>query len=112
MYKRQLTALAAGGSTYKLKYGHRGVNQPVRDLDGTRTYITSQNHGYAVDSDTVKLGRVRFANANDGTCEGIKYKKWNCFTVQFHPEANGGPKDTEFLFDRFLNNVKAAKEAR
>ena len=51
-------------------------------------------------------------NANDGTCEGIKYKKWNCFTVQFHPEANGGPKDTEFLFDRFLNNVKAAKEAR
>ena len=109
----QLTALAAGGSTYKLKYGHRGVNQPVRDVAGVRTYITSQNHGYAVDSDTVKLGKVRFANANDGTCEGIKYKKWNCFTVQFHPEANGGPKDTEFLFDRFLNNVKAAKkEAR
>ena len=83
----QLTALAAGGSTYKLKYGHRGVNQPVRDLDGTRTYITSQNHGYAVDSDTVKLGRVRFANANDGTCEGIDYPDLRAFTVQFHPEA-------------------------
>ena len=68
----QLTALAAGGSTYKLKYGHRGVNQPVRDLNGVRTYITSQNHGYAVDGDTVKLGKVRFVNANDGTCEGTE----------------------------------------
>ena len=58
------------------------------------------------------VGQMSYFNANDGTCEGIKYKKWNCFTVQFHPEANGGPKDTEFLFDRFLNNVKAAKEAR
>ena len=102
----QLTALAAGGSTYKLKYGHRGVNQPVRDLNGVRTYITSQNHGYAVDSDTVKLGKVRFANANDGTCEGIDYPELKAFTVQFHPEACTGPKDTSFLFDRFVDLMK------
>ena len=102
----QLTALAAGGSTYKLKYGHRGVNQPVRDVEGVRTYITSQNHGYAVDSDTVKLGKVRFANANDGTCEGIDYPELRAFTVQFHPEACTGPKDTSFLFDRFVDLMK------
>ena len=88
----QLTALAAGGSTYKLKY--------------VRTYITSQNHGYAVDSDTVKLGKVRFANANDGTCEGIDYPELKAFTVQFHPEACTGPKDTSFLFDKFVELMK------
>ena len=111
----QLTALAAGAKTCKLKYGHRGANQPVTDFESGRTFITSQNHGYAVVGDELpaEMGEVAQVNANDGTCEGIKYKKWNCFTVQFHPEANGGPKDTEFLFDRFLNNVKAAKkEAR
>ena len=102
----QLTALAAGGSTYKLKYGHRGVNQPVRDVEGVRTYITSQNHGYAVDGDTVKLGKVRFVNANDGTCEGIDYPELKAFTVQFHPEACTGPKDTSFLFDRFVELMK------
>ena len=102
----QLTALAAGGTTYKLKYGHRGVNQPVRDLNGIRTYITSQNHGYAVDGDSVKQGRVSFANANDGTCEGIDYPDLRAFTVQFHPEARGGPQDTAFLFDRFVNLMK------
>ena len=105
----QLTALAAGGSTYKLKYGHRGVNQPVRDLNGVRTYITSQNHGYAVDGDTVKLGKVRFVNANDGTCEGIDYPELKAFTVQFHPEACTGPKDTTFLFDRFVELVKGGR---
>ena len=105
----QLTALAAGGSTYKLKYGHRGVNQPVRDVAGVRTYITSQNHGYAVDSDTVKLGKVRFANANDGTCEGIDYPELKAFTVQFHPEACTGPKDTSFLFDRFVDLMKGGR---
>ena len=105
----QLTALAAGGKTYKLKYGHRGVNQPVRDLGGPRTYITSQNHGYAVDGDSVARGRVSFANANDGTCEGLRYKRPNCFTTQFHPEANAGPKDTEYLFNRFIDNMAAKK---
>ena len=78
-------------------------------LDGTRTYITSQNHGYAVDSDTVKLGRVRFANANDGTCEGIDYPDLRAFTVQFHPEACTGPKDTSFLFDRFVDLMKGGR---
>ena len=105
----QLTALAAGGSTYKLKYGHRGVNQPVRDLNGVRTYITSQNHGYAVDGDTVKLGKVRFVNANDGTCEGIDYPELKAFTVQFHPEACTGPKDTSFLYDQFVELMKGGR---
>ena len=105
----QLTALAAGGSTYKLKYGHRGVNQPVRDLSGPRTYITSQNHGYAVDGDSVKIGRVSFANANDGTCEGMDYPGLRAFTVQFHPEARGGPRDTAFLFDRFITLMEGGE---
>lgn len=97
----QLTALAAGGSTYKLKFGHRGVNQPVKEVMGERTYITSQNHGYAV-AEGVPGGRVSFANANDGTCEGIDYPEKRAFTVQFHPEACAGPHDTSFLFDRFI----------
>ena len=102
----QLTALAVGGRTYKLKYGHRGVNQPVRDLNGVRTYITSQNHGYAVDAGSVPVGRASFANANDGTCEGMDYPELRAFTVQFHPEACTGPKDTGFLFDRFVDLMK------
>ena len=102
----QLTALAAGGKTYKLKYGHRGVNQPVRDVNGVRTFITSQNHGYAVDSDSIRTGKLSFANANDGTCEGIDYPDLRAFTVQFHPEACTGPKDTSFLFDRFVELMK------
>lgn len=102
----QLAALAAGGATYKLKYGHRGVNQPVRDLGGVRTYITSQNHGYAVAGDSVKMGRVSFVNANDMTCEGMDYPRLRAFTVQFHPEARGGPHDTAFLFDRFVDLMK------
>lgn len=102
----QLAALAAGGATYKLKYGHRGVNQPVRDLSGPRTYITSQNHGYAVAGDSVKCGRVSFVNANDLTCEGMDYPGLRAFTVQFHPEARGGPRDTAFLFDRFVELMK------
>ena len=102
----QLTALAAGGKTYKLKYGHRGVNQPVRDVNGVRTFITSQNHGYAVDSDSIQTGRLSFANANDGTCEGIDYPDLKAFTVQFHPEACTGPKDTSFLFERFVELMK------
>jgi carbamoyl-phosphate synthase small subunit len=105
----QLTALAVGGQTYKLKYGHRGVNQPVRDLQGPRTYITSQNHGYAVDSDTVRCGAVRYVNANDLTCEGIDYPAQRAFTVQFHPEACSGPRDTSFLFDRFAALMKEGK---
>ena len=105
----QLTALAAGGRTYKLKFGHRGVNQPVREVNGSRTFITSQNHGYAVDSDTIQDGQISYVNANDGTCEGIDYPSLRAFTVQFHPEACGGPKDTAFLFDRFLSLMEGGK---
>ena len=107
----QLTALAAGAKTCKLKYGHRGANQPVTSPAKQRTFITSQNHGYAVMADTLpeSVGQMSYFNANDGTCEGVDYLKWNCFTVQFHPEANGGPKDTEFLFDQFVSRMLAAK---
>ena len=99
----QLMALAQNAETAKLKYGHRGVNQPVKETDGTRTYITSQSHGYAVLSDTVKTGRVSFVNANDGTCEGVDYPELCAFSVQFHPEACSGPHDTAFLFDKFCD---------
>lgn len=102
----QLMALAAGGRTMKLKYGHRGGNQPVIDTETGHTYITSQNHGYAVVSDSLKAGKVRFVNANDGTCEGIDYPQWQSFSVQFHPEACAGPRDTSVLFDRFVDLMK------
>ena len=107
----QLTALAAGAKTCKLKYGHRGANQPVTSPAKQRTFITSQNHGYAVMADTLPetVGKMSYFNANDGTSEGMDYFKCNCFTVQFHPEANGGPKDTEFLFDEFVRRMLAAK---
>jgi carbamoyl-phosphate synthase small subunit len=100
----QLMALANGCKTEKLKYGHRGANQPVKDILTGRTFVTSQNHGYAVVSDSVdeKIGQVSHINANDNSNEGIKYKNFPCFTVQFHPEACGGPHDTAFLFDEFL----------
>ena len=98
----QLTALVAGGNTYKLKFGHRGVNQPVKCIADGRTYITSQNHGYAVSDNVPGRAVISFVNANDGTCEGIDYPSLNAFTVQFHPEARSGPHDTSFLFDRFV----------
>ena len=104
----QLLALAHGGETVKLKYGHRGVNQPVKEVSGTRTYITSQNHGYAVVSESLKSGKLSFINANDGTCEGIEYPEEQAFSVQFHPEACSGPKDTAFLFDKFIDLMKGA----
>ena len=108
----QLTALAAGGKTVKLKYGHRGANQPVRDLTCGRTYITSQNHGYAVLAESLEGKGIQiFANANDGSCEGVEYPGLNCFTVQFHPEACSGPKDTSFLFDRFTALMGETKNA-
>ena len=103
----QLMALANGGRTEKLKYGHRGANQPVIDLDSGLTYVTSQNHGYAVVGDSIspETGSVSHINANDKTCEGIRYSKVNAFTVQFHPEAHGGPLDTAYLFDEFIKNM-------
>ena len=108
----QLTALAMGGKTIKLKYGHRGGNQPVKEVNGKRTYITSQNHGYAVVSDSLKgVGEELFVNANDGSCEGMNYPGLNCFTVQFHPEACSGPQDTEFLFDKFISMMGGKQNA-
>ncbi len=99
----QLYALAHGASTSKLKYGHRGANQPVTDTETGRVYITSQNHGYAVVNDSVgDYAKVSFVNTNDGTCEGVRYVNEKAFSVQFHPEACGGPKDPGFLFDRFM----------
>ena len=108
----QLTALAMGGDTVKLKYGHRGGNQPVRDMASGRTWITSQNHGYAVVADSLRgVGRETFVNANDGSCEGMAYPEKDCFTVQFHPEACAGPKDTGFLFDRFIAMMGGRRHA-
>ena len=108
----QLAALALGGDTVKLKYGHRGGNQPVRDLEAGRTYITSQNHGYAVVSASLKgIGRESFRNANDDSCEGMEYPDKHCFTVQFHPEAASGPRDTAVLFDRFVQKMEELKHA-
>lgn len=100
----QLLALANGAKTQKLKYGHRGANQPVIDLSLDRTYVTSQNHGYAVLSESIDeaIGVVSHINANDKTCEGVSYKNTKAFTVQFHPEACGGPLDTSYLFDHFM----------
>lgn len=104
----QLMALAQGAKTAKLKYGHRGANHPVRDLKHDRTYITSQNHGYAVLGDTLDpaVGTVSHVNLNDGTVEGIRYKDRPVFTVQFHPEASPGPHDCAYLFDEFLSVMK------
>ena len=106
----QLLALSQGAKTVKLKYGHRGANQPVRDTETGRVYITSQNHGYAVVGDSLPAGaRLSFVNANDGTAEGVVYDNMPAFSVQFHPEACGGPLDTGFLFDRFIESIDRAK---
>ncbi len=105
----QLFALAMGGKTKKMKYGHRGANQPVKNLKTGRVYISSQNHGYEVVSSSLKIGTLSYINANDGTCEGFDYPELNAFTVQFHPEACGGPHDASFLFDKFIRNVKDGK---
>jgi carbamoyl-phosphate synthase small subunit len=99
----QILALALGGDTYKLKFGHRAQNQPALDLNSRRCYITTQNHGYAVDIESLKKTQLEtwFINANDKTTEGIKHKNKPVFAVQWHPEASPGPYDTELLFDKF-----------
>ena len=101
----QLMALATGADTYKLKYGHRGGNHPVKDLQTGRVYISSQNHGYVVDTDKLdkSIAVPAFINVNDGTNEGLAYTGKNIFTVQFHPEACPGPQDSSYLFDRFID---------
>jgi carbamoyl-phosphate synthase small subunit len=105
----QILALAAGADTYKLPYGHRGINQPVQDLLSRRCYITSQNHGYAVRDDSLPRDwEPWFVNTNDGTNEGIRSSHLPYFSVQFHPEGSPGPQDTGFLFDDFLRLVRSA----
>lgn len=108
----QLVALAMGGKTSKMRFGHRGLNQPVKDLDKDRVYVTSQNHGYAVESIPEDVGRVTHINMNDGTCEGIEYKDINAFTVQFHPEASAGPNDTGYLFNKFTDLMEEGQIER
>ncbi|MBW7573498.1 carbamoyl phosphate synthase small subunit [Caproiciproducens faecalis] len=103
----QLMALSQGFDTYKLKYGHRGINHPVKDLLTNRVYITSQNHGFVVNGDTINpsVADVRFISMNDGSIEGLNYKNGKVFSVQYHPEASPGPLDTGFLFDQFLKLI-------
>lgn len=107
----QLMALATGADTYKLKYGHRGGNHPVKDLETGRVYISSQNHGYAVDTKSLDpaVAVPAFVNVNDGTNEGLRYLDKNIFTVQFHPEACAGPQDSDYLFDRFIDMIYKAE---
>ena len=107
----QIMALASGAQTYKLKYGHRSHNQPVQKIGENRCYITSQNHGFAVDEKTLgEDWEPLFKNVNDGTCEGIRHKTKPFFSTQFHPEASGGPTDTEFLFDEFIQMIMEYKK--
>ena len=107
----QLMGLATGAKTYKLKYGHRGPNHPVKNLDKDRIFITSQNHGYAIDEKTVnpEIAVVSDINMNDGTVEGLKYLKKDIYTVQFHPEACPGPEDNSYIFDEYLERVNKIK---
>ena len=107
----QLMALATGASTKKMRFGHRGGNHPVKDLEHGRAYITSQNHGYVVTAESVDpaVAEVSHINVNEGSVEGLRYRRPNCFTVQFHPEAAPGPMDTEYLFDRFVDSMKGGR---
>ena len=102
----QLLSIAAGASTYKLKYGHRSHNQPVRQAGTDKCFITSQNHGFAVDDSRLPEGwEPYFINMNDGTNEGIRHTSKPFFSAQFHPEASSGPVDTEFFFDDFISRL-------
>ncbi len=109
----QLMALATGADTFKMKFGHRGGNHPVKDLETGRVYISSQNHGYVVDMGKLdpKVAVPAFINVNDSTNEGLSYTGKNIFTVQYHPEACPGPQDSSYLFDRFIKMMEVGKNA-
>lgn len=102
----QILALSQGGKTEKLKYGHRGSSQPVKDLDGARTYITAQNHAYTVVNDSASGGKTNLVNVNDGTCEGIVYNNKKAFSVQFVPEVSNGPHNAAFIYDNFIKMME------
>ena len=102
----QIIARALGAETFKLKYGHRGGNHPVKDLSDGRVYITAQNHGYAVSADSLPVGlEISHINLNDETVEGLTHRDMPLFSIQYHSEASPGPQDSEYLFDRFLKMV-------
>jgi carbamoyl-phosphate synthase small subunit len=106
----QLLSIALGGKTYKLKFGHRGGNQPVRRGEGHEVEITAQNHGFAVDADSIRdAGVISHINLNDNTVEGLTHKKLPAFSVQYHPEASPGPHDARYLFERFIEMMEKDK---
>ena len=106
----QLVALALGGDTFKLKYGHRGANHPVKELATGRVRVTSQNHSYAVDGEKLPEGaEISYINVTDKTVEGLSYPGRNIMTVQFHPEAAAGPWDTKSLFQQFVDMMQSSK---
>ena len=108
----QLIALASGAKTYKLKFGHRGANHPVKNLITGKVDITSQNHGFSVDIDSLKNTDLELTHlsVNDKTCEGVRHKKYPVFSVQYHPEASPGPHDPNYLFDQFIDYMREFKE--
>ncbi|MDH4206111.1 MAG: gamma-glutamyl-gamma-aminobutyrate hydrolase family protein, partial [Desulfobacteraceae bacterium] len=108
----QLLGLALGGKTFKLKFGHRGANQPVKNLLTGRIEITSQNHGFAVDTDSLKGENIEIThiNLNDNTLEGFRHKEYPIFTAQYHPEASPGPHDAKYLFDEFKALIERKKK--
>ena len=109
----QIIAESLGAKTYKLKFGHRGANHPVKDLITGRVYVTAQNHGYAVDSDTLPKGlEVSHLNLNDNTVEGLIHKEYPVFSIQYHSEASPGPKDNEYIFDQFVSMIQDQKKVR
>ena len=103
----QILALASGAKTFKLKFGHRGSNHPVKDLNNNKVYITSQNHGYAVLESSLNMDEIKITHKslNDETIEGFEYKNKPIFSVQFHPEACPGPEETSYLFDKFASLI-------